>query len=125
MGFSKGIESMKQFAELLLPWRHGAITAQMKSIAITCHMLDYDQARTQGGAMAPPIPNVAPKIFRVIKVLMRKPQKYFNANQRHFLRNLSHQPLVEPDQSTMVYQLSMINQTLCTWGSKNVIQGGK
>jgi len=64
-------------------------------------------------AMPPPIPNVAPKIFRVIKVLMRKPKKYFGANQRHFLRKLLHKPLVEPDQSTMFYQLSMINQTLC------------
>jgi len=56
---------------------------------------------------------------------MRKPKKYFSANQRHFLRNLLHQPLVAPGQSTMFYQLSMIIQTLCTWGSKNVIQGGK
>jgi len=45
---------------------------------------------------------------------MRKPKKYFSANQRHWLRNLLHQPLVEPDQSTMFHQLSMINQTLCT-----------
>jgi len=45
---------------------------------------------------------------------MRKPNKYFSANQRQFLRNLLHQPLVEPDQSTMFYQLSMIDQTLCT-----------
>jgi len=44
---------------------------------------------------------------------MRKPKKYFGANQRHFLRKLLHKPLVEPDQSTMFYQLSMINQTLC------------
>jgi len=71
------------------------------------------QARSQGGN-SPPIPNVAPKIFRIIKVLMRKPKKYFSANQRHCLRNLLHQPLVEPDQSTMFYHLSMINQTLCT-----------
>jgi len=46
--------------------------------------------------------------------LMRKPKKYFSANQRHFLRNLLHQPLVETNQNTMFYQLSMINQTLCT-----------
>jgi len=45
---------------------------------------------------------------------MRKPNKYFSANQRQFLLNLLHQPLVEPDQSTMFYQLSMINQTLRT-----------
>jgi len=37
---------------------------------------------------------------------MRKPKKYFSANQRHFLRNLLHQPLVEPDQSTV---LSIVN----------------
>jgi len=64
------------------------------------------QARSQGGeigAMTPPIPNVAPKFFRVIKVLMRRPKKYFSANQRHCLRNLLHQPLVEPDQSTMFF----------------------
>jgi len=64
--------------------------------------------------MPPPIPNVAPKIFRVIKVLIRKPKKYFSANQRHCLRNLLHQPLVERDQTSMLYQLSMINQTLRT-----------
>jgi len=68
----------------------------------------------EGAMPPPPIPNVVPKIFRAIKVLMLKPKKYFGANQRHFLRNLSHQPLVEPDQSTMFYQLSMINQMLCT-----------
>jgi len=56
---------------------------------------------------------------------MRKPKKYFSANQRHFLRNLLHQHLIEPDQSAMFYQLSMINQTLRTWGSENVIQGGQ
>jgi len=44
---------------------------------------------------------------------MRKAKKYFSGNQRHFLRNL-YQPLIEPDQSAMFYQLSMINQTLCT-----------
>jgi len=45
---------------------------------------------------------------------MRKPKIYFSANQRHCLQNLLHQLLVEPDQSTMFYQLSVINQTLCT-----------
>ena len=81
--------------------------------------------RIARGGNAPPIPNVAPKIFRVIKVLIRKPKKYFSANQRHCLRNLLHQPLVERDQTSMLYQLSMINQTLRTWGSENVIQGGQ
>jgi len=46
--------------------------------------------------------------------LIRKPKKYFSANQRHCLRNLLHQPLVERDQTSMLYQLSMINQTLRT-----------
>jgi len=71
-----------------------------------------------GAIFTPPIPNVAPKMFRVIKVLMRKPKKYFSANQRHCLRNLLHLPLVEPDQSTMFCQLPLINQTLCSWGQK-------
>jgi len=53
------------------------------------------------GEITPPIPNVAPKMFWVIKLLMRKPKKYFSANQRHCLRNLLHLPLVEPDQSTV------------------------
>jgi len=86
------------------------------------------QVRSQGGSggnASPQIPNVAPKIFMVIKVLIRKPKKYFSANQRHCLRNLLHQPLVEPYESTMFYQLSRINQTLCTWGSENLIQGGQ
>jgi len=74
------------------------------------------QARSRGGvmgAMTPQNPNVTPKIFRVIKVLMRKPKKHFSANQRHCLRNLLPEPVVEPDQSTMFYQLSIINQRLC------------
>jgi len=33
------------------------------------------------GAIAPPIPKVAPKGFRAIKLLMRKPKKYFKAKQ--------------------------------------------
>jgi len=42
------------------------------------------------GAIAPPIPKVAPKGFRAIKLLMRKPKKYFKANQSNCLRYLSH-----------------------------------
>ena len=75
------------------------------------------QARSRGGGNwgnGPPNSERAPKIFRVIKVLMHKSKKYFSANQQHCFRNLLHQPLVEPDQSTMFYQLSMINQALCT-----------
>jgi len=55
---------------------------------------------------------------------MFKPKKHFGTNQRNCLGNLLHQPLVERVQSTMVHQLSRINQMLCTWTSKNFIQGG-
>jgi len=78
--------------------------------------------RGKGGNCPPPIPNVAPKIFRVIKLLMRKPKKYFSANQWHCLRNLLHVPLVETDQSTMLHQLPLTNQTMCAWGSENFIR---
>jgi len=44
-----------------------------------------------------------------------------NASQK--LRNLLHQILVEPDQNGMVHQLSMITQTLCTWGRKILSRG--
>jgi len=54
---------------------------------------------------------------------MSKPKKYFSANHRKCLRNLLHN-LVEPDQNTLVRQLSMINQTLCTRASENFIQAG-
>jgi len=67
------------------------------------------------GAISPPTPKVAPKTFRSIKLLMSKPKKYFSVNHRKCLRNLLHN-LVEPDQCTVVQQLSMINQTLCTRG---------
>jgi len=40
------------------------------------------------GAIAPPIQKVAPKIFRLIKFLVCKPNKYFRANQSNCLRNL-------------------------------------
>jgi len=40
---------------------------------------------------------------------MRKSKKCFSASQRHCLRNLLHQHLVEPDQITMFYQLFIIN----------------
>ena len=33
-----------------------------------------------GGAISPPIPKVAPKISRSIKLLMCKPKKCFSAN---------------------------------------------
>jgi len=43
------------------------------------------------GAIAPPpIPNVAQNIFRLIKLLMCKPKKYFRANQRNCLRSLTY-----------------------------------
>jgi len=41
------------------------------------------QARSQEGEMPPPIPKVAPKNFRIIKLLMCKPNKYFIANQQN------------------------------------------
>jgi len=71
-------------------------------------------ARGGNGVIAPlPIPKVAPKIFRSIKLLMCKPKKYFSVNHRKSM--LLHN-LVETDQSTVGHQLSMINQTLCTRG---------
>jgi len=39
--------------------------------------------------------------FQINKLLMYKPMRYFSANQRDCLRNLS-QLLVEPDQSSVV-----------------------
>jgi len=61
------------------------------------------------GAIAPPpIPRVAPKFFRAIKLLMCKPKQYFSANHRKCLRNLLHN-FVEPGESTKVHQLSVIN----------------
>jgi len=64
---------------------------------------------------------------------MYKPKNYFSVNQQKCLKEpiLQYftyltvlQPLVEPDQSSMVYQLSLINQTLCTWASEGFIPGG-
>ena len=47
------------------------------------------QARSRRGSMGtiPPIPKVAPKIFRSIKLLIWKPKKYFSATQQNCLRN--------------------------------------
>jgi len=59
-----------------------------------------------GGKIAPPIPNVEPNFFRLMKLLMCKPNKYFSAKLLKEPNLL--QFLVEPDQSSMVYQLSMI-----------------
>ena len=64
------------------------------------------------------IPKVAPKIFRSIKLLICKPKKIFSVNHRKC--SLLHN-LVESDQSTVVHQLSMINQTLCTKGGNSRI----
>jgi len=48
--------------------------------------------RIAGGAMgakiASPIPNVEPNFFRLMNLLMCKPNKYFSANQRNCSRNL-------------------------------------
>jgi len=101
-----GIASCKIFCSFFM----------LNHFAIKC---TWSQARSHGGAMgaiAPPlIPKVAPKIFRSNKLLISKPKKYFSANHRKCLRNLLHN-LVEPDQITVVQQLSMIDQTLCTRG---------
>jgi len=35
------------------------------------------------------------------------------------------QPFVELDQSSVAYQLTMINQTLCTWVSEKFFPGGQ
>jgi len=69
----------------------------------------------QWGQLPPP---PIPKVFRSIKLLICKPKKIFSVNHRKCL--LLHN-LVEPDQSTVVHQLSMINQTLCTKGGNGRI----
>ena len=74
--------------------------------------------RIDRGAIAPPFPKVAPNISRVIKLC--KPNKYFSANRRKCLRNLLHH-FVEPDQSNVVHQLSMVNQRLCAKGGNSKI----
>jgi len=51
---------------------------------------------------------------------MSKPKKYFSANHGKCLRNVLHN-LVEPDQSTVVQQLSTVNQALCTMGGNHRI----
>jgi len=74
------------------------------------------QAHSRGGAMGTTAPNpkVEPKFFRLIKLFMCKPNKYFSANQRKLLKKpIQLQLSVEPGQSRMVYQLSMNDQTLC------------
>ena len=51
------------------------------------------QARSQRdrwGQLPSQIPKVAPKIFRLKKLLMCKPKKYFSANQQNCFRNLSY-----------------------------------
>jgi len=67
-----------------------------------------------GPFLNPVLPKVARSIFMEIKLLMFEPIKYFSATQRNCLRQLLHHHLVEPDKSTMIRQLPMINQTLCT-----------
>jgi len=64
------------------------------------------------GGYFPTIPKVALTIFKLIKRLMFKPKKYVSANQRNCLKTILLQVLVEPDQSSMVYQLPMINHAL-------------
>jgi len=64
------------------------------------------------GAISPPIPKLALIIFRLIKLLMCKPKVCVSANQRNCLKNILLQLCSEPDQSNMVYQMLMINQTL-------------
>jgi len=51
----------------------------------------FNQARSQGGngGNCPLIPKIATKNFRLI-ILMYKPKKCFDANQRNYLRNLSY-----------------------------------
>jgi len=52
------------------------------------------------GAIAPPIPKVEPKVFRLVKLLMCKPKKYFSANQQNcFKEPFLHQPLVQGSQT--------------------------
>jgi len=51
---------------------------------------DASPVRGDGGNRPPPIPNVAPKIFSLIKTLTCKPKKYFSVNQRNCLSNLSY-----------------------------------
>ena len=72
----------------------------------------------QWGQFPPPNSESCTKYFRSIKLLVCKPNKFCRVNHRKCL--LLHN-LVEPDQSTVVNQLSMINQTLCTKGGNSRI----
>jgi len=54
---------------------------------VTCGQA-HSRGGGNGGKIAPPIPNVEPKFFRLMKLLMCKPNKYFSANQRNCSRNL-------------------------------------
>ena len=77
------------------------------------------------GQLPTTIPKVARTFFRLIKLLMCKPKKYFGTNQRSCLRNISYfSVLVELNQSSVVYQLPMINQLLCTWVSEGHFSRG-
>jgi len=74
------------------------------------------KACSQGasGGNCSPIPKSCIKKFWWIKRLTYKPKKYFSANQRNWLKEpILLQLFVEPDQSNMIYHLSMIKQMLC------------
>jgi len=61
------------------------------------------------------------KDFQGNQAFDAKAKENFSANQRHCLRNLLHQPLVEPDQSAMFYQLSMIKIKRCVHGGRKIL----
>ena len=79
------------------------------------------QARSQGGgngSNCPPNSQSCTKNFHVNQTFDVQAKEIFQRKSPKCLRNLLHN-LVEPDQITVVHQLSMINQTLCTGGGLN------
>jgi len=95
-------------------WRKSTFLPTTTILALHLKHTKLVKPFTQEGNCPPPIPKVAPAIFRLIKLLMCKPKKCVSTNQRNCLKKtILLQLLVETDQSSMVYQFPMINQTLC------------
>ena len=72
------------------------------------------QARSQGGQL-PPIPKVTPKMFEVNKAFDVYAKEILQCKSTQLHKEpILFQLLAKSGQSSMVYQLSMVHQTLCT-----------
>jgi len=76
----KAAKNLDKFFFSMFTSLGGCFQKSGKAMAVTVSQWETRSQGEGNGGNSPPIPKFAPKILRLLKRLMGKPQKYFTAN---------------------------------------------